>query len=105
MLRMMSALVTVAALSGCMGMPPEGTEEADLVAFDDAVASVSCDLVTEADYLAVELQTGLMREQVQQIASYRVAGGDAVKLDNGGMRLTSGRCAPLAETTTMAAAG
>ena len=47
------------ALTAACAMPPEGTDEQDLANFDAAVASVGCDLRTESEYLAVELQTGL----------------------------------------------
>ncbi len=89
------ALLPISALAGCvLALPPKGTDEADLRAFDDAVASIGCDLVTEADYLPVELQTGMAREQLLKIAQYKVRAGDAVALENGGLRLVTGSCTP-----------
>ena len=80
-------------LAAC-ALPPEGVTQDDLVAFDEAVASIGCDLVGESDYLPVELQTGLTHEQVIEVAQYRVAAEAAVSLENGGVRLISGGCAP-----------
>ncbi|MBU2961510.1 hypothetical protein KO516_11910 [Citreicella sp. C3M06] len=97
MLKKTLALLPIAAVAGCvLALPPEGTDKADLLAFDDAVASIGCNLVTEADYLPVELQTGLSRDEVRLIAQYKVKAGDAVPLDGGGLRLVTGRCAPVA---------
>ncbi|MCL3882765.1 hypothetical protein [Marivita sp. GX14005] len=79
-------------LAAC-AMPPEGVGQEELASFDEAVASIGCDLVSESDYLPVELQTGLSWEQVIETAQYRVATEDAVALEGGGFRLTSGPCA------------
>ncbi|EPX80459.1 hypothetical protein Salmuc_03775 [Salipiger mucosus DSM 16094] len=78
-------------------------EDADLVAFDEAVASVGCDLVSESDYLPVEFQTGMTRPMLQEIAGYRIATDKGVRLESGGFRLTSGPCAPTAPATEPAA--
>ena len=86
-------LAGVAAVAAC-ALPPQGVTEADLVAFDEAVASVGCDLVDDSDYLPVELQTGLSREKVIEVAEFRVAAEQAVALSNGGIRLVTGACAP-----------
>lgn len=80
-------------LAAC-AMPPEGVTPEDLVMFDEAVASIGCDLVGESDYLPVELQTGLTRQQVLETAQYKLDAEDAVRLSNGGIRLTTGACAP-----------
>ncbi|MEM7073825.1 MAG: hypothetical protein AAF484_01985 [Pseudomonadota bacterium] len=74
-------------------MPPEGTNPGDVARFEDAAATVGCQMITEADYLPVELQTGLSREQTTRLASYMVATNRAVRLSTGGIRLTSGACA------------
>jgi hypothetical protein len=79
-------------LTAC-AMPPEGVTPEDLVMFDEAVASIGCDLVGESDYLPVELQTGLTRQQVLETAQYKLEAEDAVRLSNGGIRLTTGACA------------
>ncbi|MEM8731730.1 MAG: hypothetical protein AAGF79_17615 [Pseudomonadota bacterium] len=79
-------------VSGC-ALPPEGTDPGDVARFESAVTTVGCQLVTEADYLPVELQTGLSREQTTRLASYMVATNRAVRLSTGGIRLTTGQCA------------
>ena len=94
--------VAAALVAGC-ALPPEGTEPADLTAWDQAVASVGCSLESEADYLPVELQTGQTRALVQEIAAYKVASEEAVRLDSGGVRLTTGACAPVPSTPAPAA--
>ena len=66
----------------------------DLANFDMAVASIGCDLVGESDYLPVEFQTGLTRQQVIETAQFRLATDAAVQLENGGVRLITGDCAP-----------
>jgi hypothetical protein len=101
------ALTGCAALAGCveLGMAPEGTTPEILASWDAAVASVGCDLVSEADYLPVELQTGLPREKVIEIASYKIGRKEAVSLENGGVRSVVGSCAPVAEPTAPAVTG
>lgn len=79
-------------LAGC-ALPPEGTSSSDVAQFESAVATVGCQLVSEAEYLPVELQTGLSREQTTKLASYMVSTNRAVRLSTGGIRLTSGDCA------------
>ena len=91
--RFAATLAGLGLLTAC-ALPPEGVSEADLVAFDEAVASIGCDLVDETDYLPVELQTGLTREQVIEVAQFRLAAEQAVSLSNGGIRLITGACAP-----------
>ncbi len=49
--------------------------------------------MSEEDYIPVELQTGLDRAQVMEVASYKTALEEGVKLSNGGFRLTTGACA------------
>lgn len=80
-------------VAGC-GIPPEGTTPADVARFESAVASIGCDMVSESDYLPVELQAGLTREQSSALVSYMLATGKAARLENGGVRVTSGACAP-----------
>ncbi|WP_226621189.1 hypothetical protein [Alloyangia pacifica] len=96
MIRFSTALVALGLLSAC-AMPPKGTDEQDLMAWDDAVASIGCELVAESDYQPVELQSGLSRAQVQEIASYKVRTEEAVPTETGGVRLVTGSCAPAAE--------
>ncbi|APZ54901.1 hypothetical protein [Salipiger abyssi] len=100
MLKKSLALLPLFATAGCLALPPQGTDAEDIAAFDEAVASVGCSLERESDYLPVELQTGLTREQIQQIAQYRIAGRQGVQTEAGGFRLTSGACAPVEEPAT-----
>ncbi|MBP0481946.1 hypothetical protein [Sagittula salina] len=89
----------VLAVAGCveLGMTPKDTTPEMLATWDAAVASVGCSLVTEADYLPVELQTGLPREKIIEIAQYKVARKEAVSLPSGGVRSVVGVCTPPAE--------
>ena len=57
------------------------------------IASIGCEMRFDSDYLPVELQAGLTREQTQTITSYMLATDRAVKLPEGGVRLTTGACA------------
>ncbi|NIY99781.1 MAG: hypothetical protein HWE37_04095 [Rhodobacteraceae bacterium] len=97
MLKNCLAVLPLVATAGCLALPPKGVEDQQMLAFDDAVDSIGCALDYEADYLAVELQTGLTREQIQQVANYRIAGGNGERTETGGFRLTSGACTPVAE--------
>ncbi len=78
---------------GCAPLP-EGTEKGDLEFFEDAVASIGCELVKSADYYTVQFQAGLTREQVLEFAGYELGADRAVRLEGGGLRLTAGPCAP-----------
>ncbi|MCK0148765.1 hypothetical protein MWU54_01920 [Marivita sp. S6314] len=91
--RVLTAVAALCSVAAC-AIPPQGVSPEDVARFDDAVASIGCDLVGESDYLPVELQTGMTREQVVQTAQYRLATEDAVQLENGGIRLVTGPCAP-----------
>ncbi|MDU8910552.1 hypothetical protein [Aestuariicoccus sp. MJ-SS9] len=97
MIRLVLAGAALASLAAC-AMRPEGTSAEDAAAFDVAVASIGCDLRTESDYLPVELQTGLSREQVQGLAQYRAELGQMAEFESGGYRLLTGACEPKAET-------
>ena len=70
MTRILTAPLALAALTylGACALPPEGVEAPQLAGFDAAVASIGCDLVSESDYIPVELQTGLTRAQVEDPA-------------------------------------
>ncbi|NDV97880.1 hypothetical protein [Salipiger sp. PrR002] len=95
MIRITAALFALALLTACT-MPPKGVDDLQLAAWDEAVASIGCELSTESDYLPVELQTGLSRAQVQEIASYKVKTGVAEPNATGGVRLITGTCTPAA---------
>ena len=85
--------LSVAGLLAACAIPPQGVSTQNIAEFDAAVASIGCRLVTEADYLPVELQTGLSREQVMDIAKYKLAADQAESLEEGGIVLTTGACA------------
>lgn len=85
--------VGFAALAGC-DVPPEGTSAEDVARFQAAAATIGCEMIGESDYLPVELQAGLTRQQAQDITGFLLATEQAVRLDNGGVRITSGACAP-----------
>ncbi len=85
------------ALAAC-AMPPEDVTEEDLANFDAAVASIGCTLRDERQYMPVELQTGLPRQKVIEIAAYRIETEDAVRNEEGGVRLLTGSCAPAPAT-------
>lgn len=80
------------ALAGC-ALPPEGVSREKIAEFEAAVASVGCVLKHESDYLPVELQAGLTREQTLAITKYELAADRAVSLPDGGVKLTTGACA------------
>lgn len=82
-----------AALAGC-DVPPQGTNAEDVARFQSAVASIGCKLVGESDYLPVELQAGLTRQQTTDLVSYHLATEKAVELESGGVQLTVGACTP-----------
>ena len=79
-------------LAGC-AMPPQGTSPQDIANYEAAVASIGCTLVTEPDYLAVGLQTGLTREQLLGMTQYQLAARRAESLPEGGIKLITGVCA------------
>ena len=80
------------ALAGC-AIPPEGTTPQDVTRFEAAIASIGCVLHTEADYIPVEFQTGLTREQSTKMAAFLLNSDRAVNLESGGIKLTTGACA------------
>ena len=80
-------------LAGCAAAP-EGTSQDDVSDYLAAAASIGCELKHESDYAPVEFQAGLTREQAVSITNFLVARGDAQSLEGGGVRVTSGPCAP-----------
>jgi len=74
-------------------MIPEGVDEQDIARYDAAVASLGCTIVTESDYMAVGLQTGLSRAQLTDITAYKLSSEGAVRRPAGGVELTTGACA------------
>ncbi|WP_136441441.1 hypothetical protein [Pacificoceanicola onchidii] len=94
MKKIVLTLGAVPLLAACL--PPEGTTPEDLAAFDAALASIGCELSTENHYLPMELQTGMPREMLIQVAQYKVQREEAVSIENGGVRSVVGGCAPQA---------
>jgi len=74
-------------------VPPPGTTSEDVARFDAAAGSLGCTLRDEGDYLALEIQTGLARQQLLDLAAYRLSTGGAERLPDGGVKLTTGACA------------
>ncbi|PJE29778.1 hypothetical protein SAMN06297129_2820 [Pseudooceanicola antarcticus] len=89
----LTAPLAALALAACTAGLPEDLPAGAAEGFNDAVASVGCVLRTERDYLPVELQTGLTREQAIEMAQYKIATGDAVSLPDGAVQLVVGECA------------
>ena len=96
-----AALAAIGLTAACV--PPQGVTQEDMARWDAAVASIGCDLVDEGDYLPVELQTGMPREKITEIAQYKVSIKEAVGLSNGGVRLVTGTCTPSAPAEPAAA--
>lgn len=94
MMRFLGASAVFALLSAC-AMPPEGVDDVALAKFDAAVASIGCDMSGEQDYIPVELQSGLTRQQLLDIAEYKIKIEEGVTLSDGGFRLKTGACAPV----------
>ena len=89
----LTAAAALMALTAACAMPPEGASPDQVAAYDSAVASMGCEMKTEREYLAVELQTGLTRDQTIQMGQYRMSTGAAVPLEGGGLKLITGACA------------
>jgi hypothetical protein len=85
-------VASILVLSGC-DVPPQGTGVEDVARYQAAVESIGCEMVSEYDYLPVELQADLTREQSTAITQHMLATGKAVRLSNGGVKLTTGACA------------
>ena len=88
-LALMGGLLGLAACA----MPPSDLPAGAAENFNDAVASVGCVLRTERDYLPVELQTGMTREQTIALAQHKIVSGEAISLPDGAVQLTVGDCA------------
>lgn len=79
-------------LAACGG-PPEGVNEQMIADYTAAVATIGCEMKYDSDYLPVELQAGLTRQQALDITSYMLANDKAVTQPDGGVKLTTGACA------------
>ncbi|MGI3168177.1 hypothetical protein ACRARG_03435 [Pseudooceanicola sp. C21-150M6] len=84
--------IAVLSLAAC-AMPPQGVPQDAVTAYDDAVASIGCNLRSDKDYLPVEIQTGMTREQVLEMTAYKLGVQQAVKLEDGSVQLKTGACA------------
>lgn len=91
-MRMVSVFAVGGLLMGC-ALPPEGVSPQNIADYEAAVASIGCVMKHESDYLPVELQAGLTREQTTAITQYLLADERAVSLEGGGVKLTTGACA------------
>lgn len=89
----LAAVATLSALAGCGVPAPQDLPAGASENFDTSVASIGCELRNERDYLPVELQTGMTREQTIAMAQHKMSSGDAVALDGGAVRLVTGACA------------
>jgi len=85
--------LAVLSVAGC-DIPPEGTSAEDVARYQNAVASIGCVVYSESDYLPVELQADLTRQQALDLTGYHLATQKAVALEEGGVRLHVGPCAP-----------
>ncbi|MBC7132734.1 MAG: hypothetical protein H5U16_06460 [Roseovarius sp.] len=85
-------LAAIGLLAGCV-VPPPGTTRDDLARYEGAAESLNCTLVTEGDFLAMEMQTGLARAQLLDITGRYLSTGGAERLPGGGVKLTTGACA------------
>ena len=94
MKKIVCVLLSFSFLAGCIGIPPRGITAEMRADYVTAVASIGCVMRDESDYLPVEFQAGLTREQSVQLTEYHLAKGTAVKLPgDAGVKLTTGGCA------------
>ncbi|MCA0921055.1 hypothetical protein [Pseudooceanicola nanhaiensis] len=91
--RMVGGLFVLPLLLAACEPIPEGVKPEDAEAYKAAVASIGCEMKTERDYLPVELQTGMTREQTIAMGQYLMSRDEAVPLEGGGVKLTTGACA------------
>lgn len=91
-------LMGFVALSGCLAVPPQGVNSEMRSDYVLAVKSIGCVLRTEGDYMAVELQSGLTRDQALKMTRYHLDLGTALKSKDGkSVRLITGGCKPPAK--------
>lgn len=90
--RKICILAVALLVTGC-ALPPDGVSKEKIAEYEAAVASIGCEMKHESDYLPVELQAGLTREQTLAITKYQLAADRAVRLPEGGVKLTTGACA------------
>lgn len=87
--------ITVSALGlvAACALPPQSVTQQNIADYEAAVASIGCVMAHESDFLPVELQAGLTRQQALDITKYQIAAGNAVRLSTGGVKLITGACA------------
>lgn len=95
MKNLLTLMPVLGAVTAC-AMPPQGVPADAVGAYDAAVASVGCVMRSDKDYLPVELQTGMTREQILEMTAFKIATKQAVKLEDGSVKLTTGACADAA---------
>ena len=94
MIRTLAALSALAVLAACDDVATApGQARVDMAELDAAIASIGCVMAYERHFLPVELQTGLEREQIQRVLQRKLFLGQATRLEEGGIQLTTGACA------------
>ena len=91
--RVTMAMIGTLFVTGC-ALPPDGVSKQNIADYEVAVASIGCEMVGESDYLPVELQAGLTRQQATDLVAYHLGTEKAVELESGGVRLIVGECTP-----------
>jgi hypothetical protein len=90
--KMLASLGFLGFAAGCAGTP-DGISEANIADYMAAVESIGCQMRYDSDYVPVEFQTGMTRQQVLDITTYMLARDQAVRLPDGGVKITTGACA------------
>lgn len=93
MVRAASVMAGAALLLAACGGAPEGVSEEMIADYVTAAATIGCEMKYDSDYLPVELQAGLTRQQTLDITTYLLATDRAVNQPDGGVKLTTGACA------------
>lgn len=96
--RVVLMIAGCAALAGCdeqalatLGGATSTSEQRE--SYLAAVATTDCVLIDQRQYGAVEFQADLTREEVIEITQFYLAIGNAVRLPEGGVKVTTGPCA------------
>ncbi|MAC78919.1 MAG: hypothetical protein CML66_12735 [Rhodobacteraceae bacterium] len=95
------AVLLIAGLSALAGCDEQAlatlggaTSTADQRAdYLSAVATTDCVLIDQRQFGAVEFQANLTRQEVIEITQFYLAIGNAERLPEGGVRVTTGPCA------------
>ncbi|WP_111732710.1 hypothetical protein [Roseovarius amoyensis] len=93
MVRAASVMAGAALLLAACAGAPEGVSEEMIADYVTAAATIGCEMKYDSDYLPVELQAGLTRQQTLDITTYLLATDRAVNQPDGGVKLTTGACA------------